>query len=151
MPGQSLPHFTKGEVVKGFGRGSKDLGIPTANFPQDVVNNLPDGLDTGVYYGFGQVDGGQVHGMVMSIGWNPFYKNSKKSMETHLMHKFESDFYGKELRVVILGYLRPEQNFPGLDALIAAIDDDIKQARTRLEMPDLAGFRTNEFFKLQPH
>lgn len=147
MPGQSLPYFTKGPVVKGFGRGSKDLGIPTANFAQDVVNDLPDNLGTGVYFGLGQVERGQVYDMVMSIGWNPFYKNTKKSMETHLLHKFESDFYGKELRVVILGYLRPEQNFPGLDALIAAIDDDIKQARNRLEMPDLAVFRTNEFFK----
>ena len=25
----NLPYFVKGEVVKGFGRGSKQLGIPT--------------------------------------------------------------------------------------------------------------------------
>lgn len=25
----ALPYFTTGEVVKGFGRGSKELGIPT--------------------------------------------------------------------------------------------------------------------------
>lgn len=24
-----LPHFCRGQVVKGFGRGSKQLGIPT--------------------------------------------------------------------------------------------------------------------------
>ena len=27
-----LPHFCSGKVVKGFGRGSKDLGIPTGTF-----------------------------------------------------------------------------------------------------------------------
>lgn len=44
---------------------------------------------TGVYYGYAQVsrenDGevilseeeGQVHPMVMSLGWNPFYKNKQ--------------------------------------------------------------------------
>ena len=24
-----LPYFEKGEVVKGFGRGSKEIGVPT--------------------------------------------------------------------------------------------------------------------------
>jgi len=27
--GSYLPYFMRGEVVKGFGRGSKELGIPT--------------------------------------------------------------------------------------------------------------------------
>ena len=29
-----FPHFAYGEVVKGFGRGSKELGIPTGEFIQ---------------------------------------------------------------------------------------------------------------------
>jgi len=36
-------------------------------------------LPTGVYFGFAKVRG-QVHKMVMSCGWNPYYKNKKKSM-----------------------------------------------------------------------
>ena len=68
------PIFVEGEVVKGFGRGSKELGIPTANFPESVVEGLPEGTGTGVYYGWARVDQGPVHKMVMSIGWNPFYK-----------------------------------------------------------------------------
>ena len=35
---------------------------------------------TGVYYGWASVDGGDIHKMVMSIGWNPYYKNKTKSM-----------------------------------------------------------------------
>lgn len=27
------------------------------------------------------------------------------------MHKFDSDFYGLEVRVVVLGYIRPEYNY----------------------------------------
>ena len=34
--------------------------------------------------------------------------------ETHIMHKFEEDFYGSWLRVVICGYIRPEQNYKSL-------------------------------------
>ena len=29
MSNSGLPYFVTGEVVKGFGRGSKELGIPT--------------------------------------------------------------------------------------------------------------------------
>ncbi|KAJ8930535.1 hypothetical protein NQ314_016648 [Rhamnusium bicolor] len=78
MAYEGLPHFAKGEVVKGFGRGSKDLGCPTANFPEEVVNKLPAIIQTGIYYGYASVDKGDVYKMVMSIGWNPFYKNLKK-------------------------------------------------------------------------
>ena len=30
-----FPYYAIGEVVKGFGRGSKQLGIPTANFSRN--------------------------------------------------------------------------------------------------------------------
>ena len=63
------------------------------------------------------VDNGPVYKMVLSLGWNPFYGNTKKSFETHIIHNFENDFYDSELIVVMLGYLRPEKNFDSLDAL----------------------------------
>ena len=34
--------------------------------------------------------------MVLSMGWNPFYGNTKKSFETHIIHKFDQDFYGSQ-------------------------------------------------------
>lgn len=52
----------------------------TANFPVDVVDNLPEAVSTGIYYGWASVDRGPVYKMVMSIEWNPFYNNTKKSM-----------------------------------------------------------------------
>jgi len=44
------------------------------------VNDLPEDINTGVYYGWAKVDNGPVHKMVMSIGWNPYFRNIKKSM-----------------------------------------------------------------------
>jgi riboflavin kinase len=44
------------------------------------VNDLPEEINTGVYYGWAKVNNGPVYKMVMSIGWNPYFKNSKKSM-----------------------------------------------------------------------
>ncbi len=75
-----FPHYASGAVVKGFGRGSKELGIPTANYPDEVVDKLPDYFNQGVYYGWAQVDNGPVYKMVMSIGTNPYYNNQKKTM-----------------------------------------------------------------------
>lgn len=34
--------------------------------------------------------------------------------ETHIIHTFDSDFYGAELSVVILGFIRPEKNYLSL-------------------------------------
>lgn len=52
----------------------------TANVPLDVVQKLPKDLDTGVYFGWANVNNGDVYKAVLSIGWNPFYDNAEKSM-----------------------------------------------------------------------
>ena len=71
--------------------------------------------------------------MVMSIGWNPFFKNERKTVEPHLLHDFGgADFYGEELRLVLCGYMRPELNFTSLEALVAAIHADIDHSRALL-------------------
>lgn len=51
-----------------------------ANFPSEVVDNLPNDIGTGIYCGWAKVDDGAVYKMVMSVGWNPYFKNEKKSM-----------------------------------------------------------------------
>lgn len=141
-----FPYFTQGIVVKGFGRGSKQLGIPTANFPDDVVESLPKEFETGIYYGWAKVGEGDIHKMVMSVGWNPYYKNEKKSMETHIIHKYKDDFYGDLLKVCISGRIRPECNFSSLDELIAAIHNDIRVASEQLELPEHQDTKTDNFF-----
>ncbi|XP_006626942.1 riboflavin kinase [Lepisosteus oculatus] len=144
---KNLPYFCRGEVIRGFGRGSKELGIPTANFPDSVVDNLPADICTGIYYGWACVGNGDVHKMVMSIGWNPYYKNTKKSMEAHIIHTYKEDFYGEMLSIVIVGYIRPEKSFDSLDALIAAIHSDIEEAQKRLDLPDCRKLREDNFFR----
>jgi riboflavin kinase len=141
-----LPLFIRGTVVKGFGRGSKELGCPTANFPETVVDKLPKDLPNGIYFGLAQVDNGPVYKMVLSLGWNPFYGNTKKSFETHIIHNFENDFYDSELIVVMLGYLRPEKNFDSLDALKEAIWADVEDAKRELEKEEFLPFYQNDIF-----
>ena len=54
--------------------------VLTANFPEQVVRNMPKSLTCGVYYGWASVDCGPVLPMVMSVGWNPFYHSTIKTM-----------------------------------------------------------------------
>uniref|UniRef100_A0A8D2D8G3 Riboflavin kinase n=1 Tax=Sciurus vulgaris TaxID=55149 RepID=A0A8D2D8G3_SCIVU len=142
---RSLPYLARqGQVVWGFGRGSKQLGIPTANFPEQVVDNLPADVSTGIYYGWASVVSGDVH-KIVSIVWNPYYKNMKKSMETHIIHTFEENSYGEILSVAIVGWLRPEKNFDSLELLISAIQGDIEEAKKQLDVPEYLKLKDNFF------
>ena len=65
------------------------LGIPTANIPPDGLLAYPD-LESGVYYGVVALDPGSqsqsedgkatILPAVLSIGFNPFYKNTVRSV-----------------------------------------------------------------------
>jgi riboflavin kinase len=89
----------------------------------------------------------QVFPMVMSIGWNPFYKNTTKTAEVHIMHDFPSDFYGLEMRVVILGYIRPEFNYVSKEALVDDIDMDKRVAINSLARSLYQDYATDPFLQ----
>ena len=134
--GGSLDSFLlSGQVVKGFGRGSKELGCPTANLSLEDCEEAVRGREAGVYYGWASVDAQQVHGMAMNIGWSPFYGNEQKTVEVHLFHQFAEDFYGSRIRVVVCGYIRGELNFEGVQQLIDAINGDIQYSKQQLQAP----------------
>ncbi|GAA6022501.1 hypothetical protein JCM10207_008534 [Rhodosporidiobolus poonsookiae] len=170
-PQPPFPVYLEGWVTRGFGRGSKDLGCPTANLPDSSIAPYATTLQTGVYFGFARVldndsaapDAGgsafagageqekgehdSVWPMVMSIGWNPFYNNDTRTAEVHILHEYPSDFYGKELRVVMLGFIRPEYNYSSMDALIKDIDTDKLVALNSVSnRPGYSSFLHDGFF-----
>ena len=119
-------------VVHGFKRGSKELGIPTANLDMDQLGDVKDKLSTGIYYGLAKLSESSVlHQCVVSIGWNPFYKNEKRTIEVHLLAQMD-DFYGENLHVLLCGFLRNECNFNSVDDLISCINEDISRAKVQL-------------------
>jgi len=64
--------------------------------------------------------------MVMSVGWNPYYRNTVRSVEVHLMHSFARDFYGAHLRIIMLGLIRAEYDYVDVESLIKDIRTDIE-------------------------
>jgi len=109
---------------------------------EEVLAKFP----VGVYYGWASVSKKEAYKMAMSIGWNPYFKNSKKTIEVHIIHEFAQDFYGEELRAIALGFERTELDFKSLDDLIHAIKDDVQYAEVQLELPQNKKFQNDAFF-----
>lgn len=117
--------FAEAEVRHGEKRG-RDLGYPTANL------RLADDctLKHGIYAVRVEVDG-QRHDGVASFGRRPTFDNGAPLLEVFLFD-FSGDLYGKTLRVRFVSYLRPEERFDSVDALIAQMDRDSAEARAAL-------------------
>lgn len=67
--------------------------------------------------------------------------------ETHVMHKFDSDFYGSNLKIALVGYLRDELNFDSQHGLIAQINEDIHNAGRQLDLPEAKEIKNQIFYK----
>jgi len=131
------------KIVHGFGRGGRNLGIPTANLDMttEIEEKIVD-LVNGVYYGWAEfvplsptkIKNGeereiQTLPMVMSIGFNPYYNNKYKTAEAHIMKSFDADFYDSDLKLVVLGFIRNEADFTKFSHLIEAIHNDVQVAK----------------------
>ena len=112
------------------------------------MEKLPADFVCGVYYGWASVDNGPVYKMVMSVGYNPFYNSTKKTVETHILHEFDNPLHGQLLKVCILDYIRPEANFNSVEELKDAIQNDIKIAEAKLNLPSFSKHSKDDFFIL---
>lgn len=119
-------HRIEGEVIGGEQRG-RELGFPTANMSIDglhqprfgvyaVLVDVLDGPHQGSYHG------------AASVGVRPMFDGQHPNIETFLFD-FSGDLYGATLSVGLVEFLRPEQKFDGLEALIEQMDADCQKAR----------------------
>lgn len=124
-----------GPVANGYGRGSRKLGIPTANLPCSLFQAQLEELPCGVYIGWAGVRG-SVHKSVCNVGFSPTFageENPEKIVEAHIMHTFDEDFYGEPMRLLLMGFIREERKFSGIDELLTTIKGDIETARGALD------------------
>ena len=122
-------HRLVGRVIRGDQRG-RELGYPTANISIDGLH--PPRF--GVYAVFVDIHDGPHAGRhegAASIGTRPMFGENLPNCETYLFD-FKGDLYGTEISVALVDYLRGEEKFDSLEALIAQMDLDCAQARERL-------------------
>lgn len=129
---QMLGHWHRidGEVIHGAKRG-RQLGYPTANM--DVTGlHLPR---AGVYAVYADVLTGPQKGQyrgAANLGTRPMFGENCPNLETFLFD-FDGDLYGQHLSIAFVDWLRGEEKFDGLDALISQMKADCDQARHILE------------------
>lgn len=117
-----------GTVVQGEHLGKK-IGFPTANLSAHNEQFPPNG----VYFAHAAVDGMAYPGVV-NLGYRPTVSSQKSDrvLEIHLFD-FDREIYGKDVEVRFDQYLRPEQKFENLDALVGQIEVDVQRARGLLK------------------
>jgi riboflavin kinase/FMN adenylyltransferase len=121
------PYRISGEVVTGAQVGRK-IGFPTANVePPEQLVALPDGI----YATWASIDDRAAHRAMTYIGTRPALNTGARQIETHLLD-FSGDLYGNVLHTDFVQRLRPDSDFPSVDALIDQLKQDEIAARTVL-------------------
>ncbi|HVI44891.1 MAG TPA: bifunctional riboflavin kinase/FAD synthetase [Chitinophaga sp.] len=123
------PYFMSGEVVHGDKMG-RQLGYPTANLRlADERKLIPA---EGIYAVRVLVAGKPAPiPAVMSIGFRPTFNGTDLRLEVHIFD-FNEDLYGQQLTVYFESYIRANQKFDDIKALIVQMDNDSAKARTIL-------------------
>lgn len=144
------PYSISGTVVHGRHLGAPVLGFPTLNLVVEKNRALPP---FGVYatrtfiYPKDTRSGGQkqsakaqaeplkVYEGISNLGKKPTlseaadYDAERVDLETHLFD-FSEDAYGREIRVELLSFLRPEQKFESLEKLrMQLLETDADKAK----------------------
>lgn len=116
------PYYIKGRVEHGNSTGRK-LGFPTVNLP------IPKGkviVRLGVYRS-AVVIGDKIYTGLTNVGICPTFEARSVHQETYILD-FDSDIYGKEIRVYLLDFMRDEIVFSSPEELKMQINIDKNRA-----------------------
>ncbi len=116
----------RSRVTTGSGRG-RTIGFPTANLEIPPRKVLPG---RGVYATLAEAGGRRYEGAT-NVGYRPTFGGTTLSVETHLL-EFQGNLVGETVTLSFVQRIRPERAFPGADALMRQIREDIERARELL-------------------
>lgn len=120
-------HRVEGIVVRGDRRG-RELGYPTANLEPVPHSAVPD---DGIYAGRlirGRGAKTTSWPAAISIGTNPTFDGQALSVEAFVLD-FDEDLYGEHVGFEFVQRLRGTERFESREALVAAIDEDVRRTR----------------------
>jgi riboflavin kinase / FMN adenylyltransferase len=118
--------FVRSEVRHGDKRG-RVLGFPTANLRLGADVRLRHGI----YAVRAALADGTLREGVASFGRRPTFDNGAPLLEVFLFD-FSGDLYGHCLDVEFIGWIRGEEAFASVEALIAQMNEDAREAKALL-------------------
>ncbi len=128
-----------GEVVSGHGRGA-GLGFPTANLRTWPRLLLPG---QGIYAGVAEHRGTR-YTAAIDVGTNPTFGTEPLHTEAFLLDYEGDDLRGEPLAIGFWERLRDEIRYDSVEALVAAIADDVERTRRIVGSDDGPGVRGGE-------
>ncbi|SEQ75567.1 bifunctional riboflavin kinase/FAD synthetase [Streptomyces radiopugnans] len=121
------PHRVEGVVVRGAQRG-REMGYPTANVETLPHTAIPA---DGVYAGWLVVEGESMPAAI-SVGTNPQFDGTERTVEAYAIDRVDLDLYGLHVAVDFLSYIRGQERFDTLDGLLERMAEDVRVARELL-------------------
>ena len=110
-----------GIVVKGAGRGGRQLGFPTANIEVDDPDKIIPA--DGVYAVRVGLPDGSYHQGMLNIGSNPTFDAAHRTIEVNIFD-LDRDLYGSEITVEFFHWVRGEIKFGSAQELVAQLEHD---------------------------
>jgi riboflavin kinase / FMN adenylyltransferase len=122
------PHRVEGIVVRGAQRG-REMGFPTANVDTPLHTAIPA---DGVYAGWLVVDGDPLPAAI-SIGTNPTFDGTARTVEAYAIGRTDLELYGKYVAVDFLARLRGQERFDSMEALVKRMNQDVEEATALID------------------
>lgn len=113
--------FFSGRVVHGNKIG-RTIGFPTANLKVEDVEKITPGNGIYAVYAIPEGEEKPLKGM-MSIGFRPTVDGKTRVIEVNIF-EFNREIYDENLQVYVHKYLRAEEKYESLEALVAQIKID---------------------------
>jgi riboflavin kinase/FMN adenylyltransferase len=120
------PHEVRGVVERGDQRGGEHLGVPTANLTVPERICLPA---DGVYAGTFVAEDGVERPAAISVGTRPtFYEDGDVLVEAYVLD-FEGDLYDERVKARFREWVRGQERFDSVEALIEQMNADVEETR----------------------
>lgn len=125
------PYGLQGVVEHGRKLG-RTLGFPTFNVAPAEEKAMPP---NGVYLNRVQVDGAWYEG-IANIGIKPTVSDENRLLVESYLFDYSGDAYGKEVKIELLAFCRPEQKFADVEEMKECVAADIASGRRYFGMTD---------------